>query len=105
MAARMVVRLYREGFNGMNCTNCEHYQCDCPFEVYGDTDECMGYVRRTYATRADYIRAMSDEELAEFLSQQGVVIDLQITSDGMQELIYRPNPNKCIIEWLLQPPL
>ena len=105
MAARMVVRLYREGFNGMNCTNCEHYQCDCPFEAYGDTEECVGYVRRTYATRADYIRAMSDEELAEFLSQQGVVIDLQITPDGMQELIYRPNPTQCIIDGLLQPPL
>ena len=45
-------------------TNCKYCKADCIFRGEQQTKECKGYIPMT---NADRIRAMSDEELAEFL--------------------------------------
>lgn len=48
-------------------TNCKYCKADCIFRGEQQTKECKGYIPMT---NADRIRAMSDEELAELLSNE-----------------------------------
>lgn len=76
------------------CDNCEKYPCDdnaiklmkyCP--VYSPKPKPQ--------TNADRIRAMTDEELAEYMCRPQRVCPV----DDCEEC-YADNCRKCILEWL-----
>lgn len=64
-----------------------------------EVDPCPGYdkckqYKPNYTTNADRIRAMSDEELADFVHEGCPYIEEECTMKGCV---------KCILEWLQQP--
>ena len=52
------------------------------------------------STNADRIRAMSDEELCEFLSQYSF---FEICDEGCNACAYKGDCDKRLLEWLKQP--
>jgi hypothetical protein len=77
---------FESGFhNGVICKDCGKTVCVCCHTDYMEMDDCEGKPKPTPLTNADRIRAMSDEELTDFLEQ--------LADDG----------NLKIREWLRQP--
>ncbi len=61
---------FESGFhNGVICRDCGKAVCVCCHPDYMEMDDCPGAPAPKTVTNADYIRAMSDEELAEFLDE------------------------------------
>lgn len=75
------------------CNNkkCSLGECDQP-------ETCTAYV--PVITNADYIRAMSDEELCKFLGEYKFC---DICEEGCDNCTYNGDCNKRLLEWLQQP--
>ena len=80
----------------VKCKNCNNYRCDWCEKVVDSPDPnmprtCQYFWERTHADR---IRAMSDEELAEFISDCGCP---NHSMDCMKSC------KDCTLKWLKQP--
>jgi hypothetical protein len=82
----------------LRCKDCKH-----------DNGKCVGVSRRAshkncfepkVMTNADRIRAMSDEELADFLSQYKFC---DICDEGCDSCTYNGDCDKRLLQWLKQP--
>jgi len=88
----------------MKCKACKHYtrygeMCEETLDIIepGEVD-CWGYKQ---ATNADRIRAMSDEELANFIPDWR---HTKACKCNEHEFIGCDNQcEKCVLEWLKQP--
>lgn len=88
----------------MKCKACKHYtrygeMCEETLDIIepGEVD-CWGYKQ---ATNADRIRAMSDEELANFIPDW---IYTKACKCNEHEFIGCDNQcEKCVLDWLKQP--
>lgn len=88
----------------MKCKACKHYtrygeMCEETLDIIepGEVD-CWGYKQ---ATNADRIRAMSDEELANFIPDWNYT---KACKCNEHEFIGCDNQcEKCVLDWLKQP--
>ena len=82
----------------VECKNCGHPYCEHAGTQRGIVVSCYNYLpQQKPPSNADRIRAMSDEELAVFLYDEGEVIckDQRVCSEyGCKD---------CILDWLRQP--
>jgi hypothetical protein len=78
------------------CKNCNNYRCDWCEKVIDSPDPNMPRTCQYFCerTNADRIRAMSDEELADFITSQ----NRGICTDVCREMYYQSN-----LKWLKQP--
>ena len=79
----------------MDCGNCK--KCDTATDEYCDRtncEDCCPNMQQKHKTNADRIRAMSDEELADFISNCGC-------PDHAQNC--RASCADCTLKWLKQP--
>ena len=70
-----------------------------------EVDPCPGYdkckqYKPNYTTNADRIRAMSDEELCEFLGEYKFC---DICEEGCDNCTYNGDCDKRLLNWLQQP--
>ena len=70
-----------------------------------EVDPCPGYdkckqYKPNYTTNADRIRAMSDEELCEFLGEYKFC---DICEEGCDNCTYNGDCDNRLLEWLQQP--
>ena len=70
-----------------------------------EVDPCPGYDKckqynPNYTTNADRIRAMSDEELCEFLGEYKFC---DICEEGCDSCTYNGDCDKRLLDWLQQP--
>ena len=70
-----------------------------------EVDPCPGYdkckqYKPNYMTNADCIRAMSNEELCEFLGEYKF---FDICEEGCDSCTYNGDCDKRLLEWLQQP--
>lgn len=70
-----------------------------------EVDPCTGYdkckqYKPNYMTNADRIRAMSNEELCEFLGEYKFC---DICKEGCDSCTYNGDCDKRLLEWLQQP--
>ena len=70
-----------------------------------EVDPCLGYdkckqYKPNYTTNADRIRAMSDEELCEFLGDYKFC---NICEEGCDSCTYNGDCDKRLLNWLQQP--
>ena len=75
--------------------NCKYCKADCAHRGEQREKECKGYIPMT---KADRIRAMSDEELEEFIKNikvRAALCKAVKNNDAFEEL--------CSAEWLRQP--
>ena len=77
---------------------CENSGC----EAFDNCTECWDEwaERNPPMTNADRIRAMSDEELMEFICQQKYIV---MCKEGCLECTYHGDCEKRFLEWLKQP--
>ena len=94
-----------------NCSNCEHHtwgdewwncKAECNQCKYTDRqgEKVPSNWKPLPMTNADRIRAMSDEELAEFLGEYRFC---DICEEGCDACSYHGDCDKRIMEWLKQP--
>lgn len=92
-------------------TNCKYCKADCIFRGEQQTKECKGYIPMT---NADRIRAMNDEELAEYIvsltasefignvkAQSEIISGTRITETQIAEAI--ESLRQAWLEWLQNP--
>ena len=78
------------------CKNCNNYRCDWCEKVVDSPDPNMPRTCQYFwgRTNADRIRAMSDEELAEFITSCGCPDHARSCQRSCEQ---------CNLEWLKQP--
>ena len=87
------------------CKQCREFEkCKDDAFINGakfDPNECAKYCTDfEQMTNADYIRAMSDEELCKFLGEYKFC---DICEEGCDNCTYNGDCNKRLLEWLQQP--
>lgn len=80
------------------CFNCARVNTNC--EVWHNCGEdCPGWDSKV-KTNGDWIRSMSDKELAEFLGHSNLCVRIQHSSTWCEE---HGSCDGCLEEWLQQP--
>ena len=77
--------------------NCKYCKADRALRGEENLKECKGHIPMTNAQK---IRAMSDEELCEFL---GECKFCDICEEGCDSCTYNGDCDKRLLEWLQQP--
>ena len=77
----------------MNCKNCKRQGCSFAGKSHEMSFECKMYVGKI---KADLIRSMSDEELAEFLNNHNFCARNFDCEKGMRPC------RECNLDWLRQ---
>ena len=92
-----------------DCKSCEYETlCVIPESLRSNINDCKVYEPKKKKTNADKIRAMSDEELAEFLSDEKIKDESRLCSDFGYGCHYyckknhacHDNTEQLFIEWL-----
>lgn len=84
------------------CKNCNNYRNDwCEIVLDSPDPDIVRDCRHFWLkTNADRIRAMTDEELCEFLSQYKFC---DICEEGCSDCTYHGDCDKRLLDWLQQP--
>ena len=87
---------WEAGFhNGVFCVDCGKSVCVHCNPDYMELDDCTGPQKSKVITNADRIRAMSDEELLDFMKKS--------VANAYMCKIMRTEPMFLTLEWLQQP--
>lgn len=95
---------WESGFhNGVFCVDCGKNVCVHCNPDYMELDDCTGPQKPKVITNADHIRAMSAEELAEFLCHFRSDDAAEHACSGCKAEPYCRSGHNGMIDWLQQP--
>jgi hypothetical protein len=86
----------------IKCTECVHYKdCRSKRDLRRKYSKCPLASGEVFATNADHIRSMTDEQLSEFLSKPFCENHLPKGKECMR--FDTPDCEACVADWLKQP--